>query len=139
MHPRCLELGLQLVDALNCGRSVVRIPFAHYLNDMNVSLQVLHRIKPGRHNVQVLSVEAFDKHDNSVWDSAFWLVFRLLSYVVSSVSDEYSSHWLDKLICRHSKLVVDWHLPGYLSECRGACIQPVTYVACWSMCQSRYG
>ena len=89
--------------------------------------------------MQVLSVEAFDKHDNSVWDSAFRLVFRLLSYVVSSVSDEYSSHWLDKLICRHSKLVVDWHLPGYLSECRGACIQPVTYVARWSMRQSRYG
>ena len=137
MHPRCLELGLQLVDALNCGRHVVRIAFAQNWTDMNVSLQELHRKEAGRHNVHVLSLKAFDKHDNSVWDSAFRLVFRLLSYLVSSVSDEYSSHWLDKLICRHSKLVVDWHLPGYLSECRGACIQPVTYVARWSMRQSR--
>ena len=133
------ELELQLVDALNCGRHVVRIAFAQNWTDMNVSLQELHRKEAGRHNVHVLSLKAFDKHDNSVWDSAFRLVFRLLSYVVSSVSDEYSSHWLDKLICRHSKLVVDWHLPGYLSECRGACIQPVTYVARWSMRQSRYG
>ena len=99
------------MDALNCGRHVVRIAFAQYLKDMNVSLQVLHRIEAGRHNVQVLSVEAFDKHDNSVWDSAFRLVFRLLSDFVSSVSDEYSLHWLDKLFCCHSKLVVDWQLP----------------------------
>ena len=137
MHPRCLELGLQLVDALNCGRHVVRIAFAQNWTDMNVSLQELHRIEAETHNVHALSLKAFDKHDNSVWDSAFRLVFRLLSYLVSSVSDEYSSHWLDKLICRHSKLVVDWHLPGYLSECRGACIQPVTYVARWSMCRRR--
>ena len=105
------ELGLQLVDALNCGRHVVRIAFAQNWTDMNVSLQELHRIEAGRHNVHVLSLKAFDKHDNSVWDSAFRLVFRLLSDFVSSVSDEYSLHWLDKLFCCHSQLVVDWQLP----------------------------
>jgi len=64
MHPRCLELGLQLVDALNCGRHVVRIAFAQNWTDMNVSLQELHRKEAGRHNVHVLSLKAFDKHDN---------------------------------------------------------------------------
>ena len=83
IHPRCLELALQLVDALNCGRRVVRIAFAQNSTNRNVSLQELHRVEPGRHNVHFLSFEAFDKHDNSVWDSAFRLVFRLLSDFVS--------------------------------------------------------
>ena len=33
--------------------------------------------------------EAFDQHDNSIWNSAFRLVFRLLSDFVSSISDEH--------------------------------------------------
>ena len=98
------------MDALNCGRRVVRIAFAQNSTNRNVSLQELHRVEPGRHNVHFLSFEAFDKHDNSVWDSAFRLVFRLLSDFVSSVSDEYSLHWLEKLFCSRSKMVVDWQL-----------------------------
>ena len=44
-------------------------------------------------------------------------MFRLLSDFVSSVSDEYSLHWLDKLFCCHSKLVVDWQLPVRMPRC----------------------
>ena len=43
MPPRCLQLGLQLVHALNCGRHIVRIAFAQNLTDVNVSLQELQR------------------------------------------------------------------------------------------------
>ncbi len=61
--------------------------------------------------MRFLSFEAFDKHDNSVLESAFRLVIQLLSDFVSSISDEYSLHWLGKVLCSHSKMVVDWQLP----------------------------
>ena len=89
----------------------MRISFAKSLTNRNVLLQELCQIEPGRHVVRISSFEAFDKHDNSVLELAFRLVCRLLSDFVSSVSDEYSLHWLDKLFCSHSKMVVDWQLP----------------------------
>ena len=49
------ELGLQLADALNCGRHVVRIAFAQNSTKRNVSLQELHSVEPGRHTVHFYS------------------------------------------------------------------------------------
>ena len=72
------------MDALSFGRHVVRISFAKSLTNRNVLLQELCQIEPGRHVVRISSFEDIDKHDNSVLELSFRLVWKDCCLILSA-------------------------------------------------------